>query len=461
MKNIEYIPIGLLHPHPDNPRKELGDLTELAAAIEAKGVLQNLTVVPDVGGGYRIIIGHRRHAAAKLVGLTDLPCVIADMTPQEQFETMMVENIQRSDLTVYEQAEGFQLMLDMGATVGEVAQKVGLSETTVRNRAKLMKLDKKGFKKGEARGATMADFLKLNAIKDEARRNKVLEFIGTADFNNKLRNALDDEKYEEFLAGEIRKLEEADWIRERTDEKCGACEEYPHWKSINRWNKNTIERPDDTDVADYVYVITGPNDVAIYRKGPAEAKVLTAEEARFREVREAVDAVQNELSSITKRHRELRFDFIRNFTAVATNSDDIVAYAAKIFLECYGSPSAARVGSLLNIAVKNPNAHNAAVDQHAWDVTLRNRPYNALLCLTAAKLDGVASSYSTSQYDYDTKLFVYKHNVDSILDLYYTMLKSLGYEMSEEEIQMQKGTHPLFKQSKQLVEDYKEEILNG
>ena len=66
MQKIEYIHISRLHPHPDNPRKELGDLTELAASIEAKGVLQNLTVVPDNDGGYRIIIGHRRHAAAKL-----------------------------------------------------------------------------------------------------------------------------------------------------------------------------------------------------------------------------------------------------------------------------------------------------------------------------------------------------------------------------------------------------------
>ena len=461
MKKIEFIPIGLLHPHPDNPRKDLGDLTELVAAINAKGILQNLTVVPAEEGGYRIIIGHRRHAAAKLAGLTDLPCVIADMTPQEQFETMMVENIQRSDLTVYEQAEGFQLMLDMGATVGEVAQKVGLSESTVRNRAKLMKLDKKGFKKGEARGATMTDFLKLNAIKDDARRNKVLEFIGTADFNDKLRKSLDDEKYAEFLASEIRKLEEADWIRERTDEECGTCSAYTYWTCINTWKKDPIERPDDTDVADYVYVISGPTTVNIYRKGPAKAKELTAEEARFREVREAVDAVQNELSSISKRHRELRYDFIRDFTAVATNSDDIVAYAARVFLECYGSPSAASVGRLLNIAVKNPNAYNAAVDQHAWDVSLRNRPYNALLCLTAAKLDGVANNYYNSQYDSATELFVYKHKGDSMLDLYYSMLKSIGYEMSEEEIQMQNGTHPLFKQSKQLVEDYKEEILNG
>ena len=167
------LPIYFLHPHPDNPRKDLGDLTELAASIKAKGVLQNLTVVRrernmtddeykracaeyrenpsvktqrivnrhTVADGYTIIIGHRRYAAAKLAGLTELPCVIADMTPQEQFETMMVENVHRSDLTAYEQAEGFQMMLDMGGSVAQVAQKTGFSETTIRRRVQLLELD--------------------------------------------------------------------------------------------------------------------------------------------------------------------------------------------------------------------------------------------------------------------------------------------------------------------------------
>ncbi|MBO6269431.1 MAG: ParB N-terminal domain-containing protein [Clostridium sp.] len=71
------LPIENLLPHPLNPRKDLGDLTELADSIRAQGVLQNLTVVPEPLEGpdkYRILIGHRRHAAAKLAGLTELPC---------------------------------------------------------------------------------------------------------------------------------------------------------------------------------------------------------------------------------------------------------------------------------------------------------------------------------------------------------------------------------------------------
>ena len=99
-KQIQYIPVERLHPHPDNPRKDLGDLSELAASIKENGIFQNLTVVPDAELHFTVIIGHRRLAASKLAGLTELPCVIVNMTPKEQVQTMLLENMQRSDLTV-------------------------------------------------------------------------------------------------------------------------------------------------------------------------------------------------------------------------------------------------------------------------------------------------------------------------------------------------------------------------
>lgn len=124
MADITYIPIRQLYPHPDNPRKELGDLSELAASIKENGVYQNLTVIPghylnsreyiakcvDEGGDaaaaaaawtskavwssedYTIIIGHRRAAAAQQAGLYELPCAIVEMDEREQMQTMMIEN---------------------------------------------------------------------------------------------------------------------------------------------------------------------------------------------------------------------------------------------------------------------------------------------------------------------------------------------------------------------------------
>lgn len=169
---IVMLPIDTLNPHPDNPRKDIGDVSELAESIKANGVLQNLTVVPYfspvhqriINGSYTVIIGHRRLAAAKLAGLTELPCVIANMSEKEQLSTMLTENMQRADLTVYEQAQGFQLMLDLGSSVDEIASDTGFSQSTIRRRVKLLDLDKEKFKKSVERGATLMDYAKLDQI---------------------------------------------------------------------------------------------------------------------------------------------------------------------------------------------------------------------------------------------------------------------------------------------------------
>lgn len=101
---IQMISIADLHPHKDNPRKDLGDLSELTESIKVNGIFQNLTVTPRPEGGYTVIIGHRRMEAAKLAGLTELPCAVVDMDERTQLSTMLLENMQRSDLTTYEQA---------------------------------------------------------------------------------------------------------------------------------------------------------------------------------------------------------------------------------------------------------------------------------------------------------------------------------------------------------------------
>ena len=90
---ITMIPRSKLEPHPDNPRKDLGDLTELAASIKRSGILQNLTVVPAPGrpGFYRVIIGHRRLAASEIAGLDELPCSIEDMDLPTQIATMLAK----------------------------------------------------------------------------------------------------------------------------------------------------------------------------------------------------------------------------------------------------------------------------------------------------------------------------------------------------------------------------------
>ena len=148
MADIKLYPIDKLEPHPGNPRKDLGDLTELADSIKSMGVLQNLIAV-EQGNKLRVIAGHRRLAAAKKAGLKEVPVAIRELTERQQQEMMLTENLQRTDLTLIEQAEGIQLLLDLGATVEDVCKETGFSERTVYHRINIAKLNPKAIKKAE------------------------------------------------------------------------------------------------------------------------------------------------------------------------------------------------------------------------------------------------------------------------------------------------------------------------
>ena len=132
---IKLINTSLIDPHPDNPRKNIGDVTDLAASIKTNGLLTPLSVVPN-GERYRVIAGHRRLAACKQAGIGVAPCFVLHLNPLQQLEAMVTENCQREQLTVLEEADAIQGMLDLGATTANVAYRLGRSADYVRDRAK-------------------------------------------------------------------------------------------------------------------------------------------------------------------------------------------------------------------------------------------------------------------------------------------------------------------------------------
>lgn len=208
------LPVNMIYPHPNNPRRDVGDVTELAESIKANGIFQNLTVVwggkgvevahpdEDDPDGYTVIIGHRRLAAAKAAGLETVPCMVVEMDEREQAATMLLENMQRADLTVYEQAQGFQMMLDLGETQEGIAKKTGLSKTTIRHRLKLLELDQEELRKAEERQATFADYIELEKIKDPEKKNEALKTIGTQNFKWKVNQIISQENAGENLKKE-------------------------------------------------------------------------------------------------------------------------------------------------------------------------------------------------------------------------------------------------------------------
>lgn len=199
MNEIKLYPIDKLEPHPGNPRKDLGDLTELADSIKAMGVLQNLIAV-EQGNKLRVIAGHRRLAAAKKAGLKEVPVAIRELTERQQQEMMLTENLQRSDLTLLEQAEGIQMLMDLGATVEDVCKETGFSERTVYHRINIAKLNPKAIKKAEKeRGEQLSlkDFILLEQIKDIKKRESVLKEAGGArDFKWHVDRIVENEKTE-------------------------------------------------------------------------------------------------------------------------------------------------------------------------------------------------------------------------------------------------------------------------
>lgn len=142
--NIIDINVTNLIPNPNNPRRDVGDVTELADSIREQGLQQALVVTPDHEEHgerlFRVVIGHRRLAACKLAGIERVPCVVRELDAKTERELMLVENCQRSDLTPLEEADGYQGLLDLGANVGELASKTGRSESFVRGRLRIARI---------------------------------------------------------------------------------------------------------------------------------------------------------------------------------------------------------------------------------------------------------------------------------------------------------------------------------
>src|SRR6195256_283208 len=127
------IAIDKIDPNPEQPRTDFGGLTELTASIREKGVLEPLLVKPSrLTGRWMIIAGERRWRAAREAGLSEVPCIEMEVDDRTVAEIALIENMQRKDLTIWEEADGLLSLCErFGYTHEEVARKVGKSRTTV------------------------------------------------------------------------------------------------------------------------------------------------------------------------------------------------------------------------------------------------------------------------------------------------------------------------------------------
>ena len=140
---LREVPVGAVVPSPHQPRTHFDDaaLEELAASLRDHGLIQPLVVTELASGDYQLIAGERRWRAAQRVGLATVPVVVKDVSPQQQLELALIENIQRADLDAIEEARAYRALADeFGLTHEQIAQRIGKSRPLVTQMLGLLKL---------------------------------------------------------------------------------------------------------------------------------------------------------------------------------------------------------------------------------------------------------------------------------------------------------------------------------
>ena len=339
--SIIYLNRSQLEPHPDNPRKDLGDLEELRESIREHGIMQNLTVIPtdDTLEHFRILIGHRRFAASEGI-LTELPCVIAEgLSDREQVGIMLCENIQRSDLTYIEQARGFQMMLDLGDTVETIADKTGFSEKTIKARLEINKLDEETLGEASERfQLSIADFMNLSKIKDVEKRNEILESV---DSSKNLAYEVDEYLEELTLETNFNKykavLDEVGWKEDDRGWFGGSdYERLPEFGygsiALKDYTEENVQRIRDAaeahekDNVVYKHNYRGIDFAMKITKAQKKEKGKTKEELRQEAINKQAKALENARAEICDEY--LRF--ILELTQAEIQALELTAYKHKL-----------------------------------------------------------------------------------------------------------------------------------
>ena len=461
MADIMMIPIDHLLPHPNNPRKDLGDLTELADSIRSKGVLQNLTVIPSPRNNdyYMILIGHRRYAAATMAGLKELPCTVVEMSYEDQIATMLVENMQRSDLTVWEEGKGIQMMMDLGKSIKEVSEMTGFSEAKVRSREKIAKLDEKKVKKGLERGATLFDFAELDSFDDPEEKAKLLDVIGTADFKNTLRKLKDEKETRRLLI--LWEEQISQWATKIDDYIYGSQsvklivdgEEIlgRYMRNFGKWNQakvEKIEKPKDSDACRYFYKV-GKDQIDLFAEiGKETAEQKKDEEAERKRRQDEFDAKKQKFVEMSARHRSLRQEFIKGFSAYQKKDATVWEFisealiAANLMPMSYGYQSEIRMSALADWLGISYSTEAKELNYHEFIMLKNKEPERTALLIAYFMMDSGSFWDTRWNNDLQKTQIIWKDNPN--LEKCIKLLTYLGYHESLEESKMRRGNHEAF-----------------
>jgi ParB family chromosome partitioning protein len=179
VNKVIVIPIESIAPNPAQPRRTFdpSELASLADSIRLNGVLQPLTV-RKTECGYELIAGERRLRASKLAGLDFVPCIVLDASARDSALLAVMENLQRQNLTFFEEARAYQsLIVDWEITQEQAAERLGKAQSTIANKLRLLKLDQDEQEMILAGALTERHARSLLRVESKDVRKKVLENV--------------------------------------------------------------------------------------------------------------------------------------------------------------------------------------------------------------------------------------------------------------------------------------------
>lgn len=363
-KEIVMINVANIYPHPDNPRKDVGDVTELAESIKKQGVMQNLTVIPlpalteepeeqpdadieSLSSDFHVIIGHRRLAAAKLAGIEKVPCkIVSKISKKEQVSIMLEENMQREDLTVWEQAQGFQMMIDLGETEDTIADKTGFSKTTIKHRLNIAKLDQDELKNKEQDKnfqLSLKDLYELEKIEDVEERNKILrEATDNRNLVYRVHSHVEQKERDKKADAIVKMLKELGVVEAP---KQYASEQYGNkWETVKNFLLNdevpeSIRIKNKKDEKLYYYAIW--YEIKVVRKKKTVKKKLTPAEQKEKEQKANKKYMKDVLKKLDERRRLFVMDIVEGRIAQVKDEEKVkdALWSALVLNQSYLAPS--------------------------------------------------------------------------------------------------------------------------
>ncbi len=195
---LRRVRISEISRNPNQPRRYFDPeaIATLAESIRQYGVLNPLTVRRTAGGGYELVAGERRLRAARVAGLTDVPCLLINADGEDSSVIALVENLQRRDLDFFEEANGFKRLIDQfGLTQEEAARKVGKTQSAVANKLRLLRLSQQNMELIRRNNLTERHARALLRLSEEADRINVTNYI----IEHELNVSRTEEYIDEFL----------------------------------------------------------------------------------------------------------------------------------------------------------------------------------------------------------------------------------------------------------------------